>query len=400
MNETARLLEPLYYEQFRCIGAACEDTCCNGWTVHVDQATYGKYQKCSDAHLATPLHTLVTINEKRTGDDDYAQITLSGDGCHFLAEGLCSIQQRLGEEYLSNMCATYPRVVNRAGEVRQRSLDLSCPEAARMALLDPRPMQFGEGEFHDGEMRPGYVPELDVAALSGMAEPYGLFREVRGRVIAHLQDRSQPIAQRLFRVGRVCEELTGRGVGGDDSTPESQAAVQLETVLELIVARIRSDANPKRFLECYGEFMQGLAWTPESTMEDIGGRYEEAYSSYYARFLSGYEHVLEHTLVNYAHRTLFPCGLPESNRRLAQGRVPGVMAQYMLMIAQYAILRTLLIGMAGFHREGFAAGHAIKLIQACAKTFEHSLAFPGLAIAMLADKGMTTPRSLYALTGN
>jgi lysine-N-methylase len=396
LNQPPRLLEPFYFEQFRCIGAACEDTCCNGWTVHVDKATYGKYQECSDAHLAASLHTLVTINEKSSGDDDYAQIKLSGDGCQFLDQGLCSIQQRLGEEYLSNMCATYPRVVNRAGEVWQRSLDLSCPEAARMALLDPRPMQFHEAEFHDGAMRPGNIPALDVSALSGTAEPYRLFRDVRQRVIAHLQDRSLPIAQRLLRVGRVSEELAGHEAG--DPPPESPPAAQLEMVLDLIVARISSDANPKRFLECYREFMQGLAWTPKSTMEEIGERYEEAYSSYYVPFLNGHEHMLEHMLVNYAHRTLFPLGLPESNRRLAQERAPGVTAQYMLMVAQYAIVRTLLIGMAGFHKEALGAAHAIKLIQACAKTFEHSLAFPGLAIAMLADKGMTTPRSLYALT--
>jgi lysine-N-methylase len=297
------------------------------------------------------------------------------------------------------MCATYPRVVNRVGEVWHRSLDLSCPEAARMALLDPRPMQFQEAEFREGAMRPGHIPALDVSGLSGAAEPYGAFREVRGCLIAHLQDRSLPIAQRLLLVGSVCEELVGHGAGADE-LPPSEPAFQLETVLELIVARIRSDANPKRFLECYGEFMQGLAWTPESTMEDIGARYQEAYSSYYVPFLSGHEHMLEHMLVNYAHRTLFPLGLRESNRRLAQDRVPSITAQYMLMIAQYAIVRTLLIGMAGYHKEALRAAHAIKLIQSCAKTFEHSLAFPGLAIAMLADKGMTTRRSLYALTAS
>ena len=398
MNERPRLLEPLYYESFRCIGAACEDTCCNGWTVHVDKATYGKYQKCSDAQLAPSLRTLVTINEKSSSDDDYAQITLRGNGCHFLDQGLCSIQQRLGEDYLSNMCATYPRVVNRAGEVRQRSLDLSCPEAARMALLDSMPMQFHEVEFRDDATRPGAVPTLDISGLSGAREPYGVFREVRGRVIAHLQDRSQSIAQRLFRVGRVCEELVGHEAG--DPPPEPPPALQIEAVLDLIVARISSDANPKRFLECYREFMQGLAWTPQSTMEELGARYQEVYASYYVPFLNRHEYMLEHMLVNYAHRTLFPCGLRESNRRLAQQRVPGIRAQYMLMIAQYAIVRTLLIGMAGFHKEAWGTAHAIKLIQACAKTFEHSLSFPGLAIAMLADNGMTTPRSLYALTGS
>src|ERR1700730_15042792 len=141
--------------------------------------------------------------------------------------------------------------------------------------------------------------------------------------------------------------------------------------------------------------MSGIQWTSKSTMDDIGGRYAEAYSQHYLPFMSRHEHILEHYLVNYAHRTLFPFGLPESNQRLRDDRVPSpVAAQYMLMIASYAITQTLLIGVAGFHKSAFGVDHVIKLIQSCNKTFEHSLTFPGQAIQMLAGKTMTTPASL------
>jgi lysine-N-methylase len=136
-------------------------------------------------------------------------------------------------------------------------------------------------------------------------------------------------------------------------------------------------------------------------MDEIGCRYAEAYVQYYVPFMSQHEHILEHYLVNYAHRTLFPMGMPESNRRLSNDRVSSIIAaQFMLMAAYFAITQTLLIGMAGFHKTAFCAGHVVKLIQSSTKTFEHSLTYPGRVIQMLADKNMTTPASLCVLIRN
>ncbi len=88
----------------------------------------------------------MTINTTNPSDDNYARIELDGPACPFLSEGWCAIQKKLGEEYLSIMCSAYPRVMNIVDDVLQRSLDLSCPEAARIVLLDPNPMQFDEEE--------------------------------------------------------------------------------------------------------------------------------------------------------------------------------------------------------------------------------------------------------------
>lgn len=419
----AQVLQPRHFGAFRCIGSDCEDTCCIGWQVHVDKPMYEKYQDCSDPQCGSSLRTLVKINENSSTDDDYAKIG-NGGICPFLSDRLCSIQQRLGEEYLPTVCAIYPRIMNRVDEVLQRSLDVACPEAARLVLLDPRPMEFDEQEYIDGSLRLGNVPPLDVSSLKDAPEPYRFFRGVRRLVISLLQDRSYPIWKRLFMLGRLCEKLDELiSQGGDQDTPNiirkyigsldngifgdlvangsADPTAQLEVVLELIVAQISSDFNPRSFLACYKEFMDGIEWTRESAMHEIGSRYAEAYARHYVPVISQHEHILENYLVNYAHRTLFPFGLPESNRRLHNDRVPShITAQYMLMIACYATIQTLLIGMAGFHKEGFGPHQIVRLIQSFSKTFEHSVTYPGRAIGMLADKAMIGPASLCVLTRN
>ncbi len=392
-----RVLQPRSFEAFRCIGADCEDTCCVGWIVSVDKPTYEKYQNCSDADLGPSMRTLVTINGNPINEDDYARIVLNGSACPFLSDGLCSTQLRLGEEYLSNTCAAFPRVVNRVDEVLQRSLDLSCPEAARLVLLNPRPIEFDEQECEEGSIRLGAVPALDISGYEESGQTYRVFRDARQLAISILQDRSYPIWQRLFLLGRHCTGIPGDLPAASTVNPMTQ----LEVVLELIVGRIVSDATSPRFLECYKDFMEGVEWTAQSTMEQIAARYGEAYSQHYASFMSEHEYMLEHYLVSYVHRTLFPFGIPDRNRKLRNDRVPSLIAaQYMLLIAYYAITRTLLIGMARRHKSAFEVGHVIKLMQTATKTFEHSDTYPARMIEMLADRGMITPASLSVLVRN
>jgi lysine-N-methylase len=356
-----KLLQPSFFDAFRCIGAACEDTCCTDWIVHIDKTTYRKYQSCSDPVIGPALRTLVTINTGSTKDDDFGTVTLNGAACPFLSEGLCSIQARLGEEYLSNMCATYPRIVNSVDGVLQQSLDLSCPEAARLTLLSPNPIEFVGGD--------SAAPEVDFPGLA----------DARRRAISLLQDRSFPIATRLLMLGDLMAE----------ASPNPTA--QLEILSDLLVARLNADPCPRRFLECYQEFIDGLQWTLGSTLHEIGVRYAEAYSRYYVPFMSRHEHILENYLVSYVHRTLFPLGTPESNQRLRDAGVSSTAAaQYVLLVAHFAIVKGLLIGMAAFHQSALDTGHVVKLIQSCSKTFEHSITYPGRVVETLASSSLGT----------
>jgi lysine-N-methylase len=401
-------LQPKSYHAFHCIGADCDDTCCIGWLVNVDRSTYETYQSCEDPELGPRLRELVTINPGGTSDDNYARIQLSGPACPFLSESLCSIQKKLGEEYLSFMCSAYPRVTNMVDDVFHRSLDLSCPEAARIVLLDPNPMEFDEddGAPHDPRL-------AHVSILRTSQSPYEHFRELRSFAIWLLQYRAYPVWKRLAILGSVCDELHEMaGEGSLAKAPEvleeyrdsvchnllddildnqpPQPAAQLEMVLELIVGRIGSDFTPPRFLDCYRQFMQGIEWTEQSSMTDIGCCYAEAFSQYFAPFLNQHETMLEHYLVSYVHRTLFPLGPQEGSIR----------DHCLLLLVHYAVIQTVLIGVAGFHKTEFNTGHAIQVIQSATKTFAHSLTFPAHAKKILREHNMESCAALAMLMRN
>ncbi len=165
------------------------------------------------------------------------------------------------------MCSAYPRVMNVVDDVLQRSLDLSCPEAARIILLDPDPMQFDEEEGHPHDPRMGHLSVLSTAPSTtptsngNSDKPYQYFRDIREFVIWLLQYRAFPLWKRLVILGSLCDQLqemstTGRqlqtrevleayrdGIDRDLfgealKTHSPRPAEQLEMVLELIVGRL------------------------------------------------------------------------------------------------------------------------------------------------------------------
>ena len=403
-----KTLQPRAYGAFRCISADCEDTCCVGWIVNIDKQTYDAYQHCDHPQLGPRLRELVTINTAATNADNYARMTLSASGCSFLEDGLCSIQKRLGEQYLSMMCSAYPRVRNMVDDALQQSLDLSCPEAARLMLLDPAPMEFVEQD--QSGVRLGHLSVLSTADPAS-AKPYTHFREIHSFNLWLLQNRRYSLWRRIVLLGSFCDQIqAGAAQGHAAQTPDVIAAYrdaiqrgsfdqaldshrprpaeQIGAILELIVARIGSDFTALRFRECYQEFMAGLDWTADVSMDELSRRYAAAYSDWYLPLMSRHEHILEHYLVSYAYRTLFPLGPQHSSQNITSTDL-SIREQCMLMLACYGIIQAVAIGMADFHREKFAVPHILKVIQAVAKTFEHSLAFPARAIQILGNNGIT-----------
>jgi lysine-N-methylase len=236
----------------------------------------------------------------------------------------------------------------------------------------------------------GQLPVLRTAD-EAPGKPYRLFREARERVIWLLQNREYPIGKRLVKLGLFCDQLQGVGSAEVSDDHCAEPTTQLEIVLELIVGRIGSDFTPPRFLACYQEFMQGMDWTAQSSMADLARRYIAIFSQYYKPFMSEHEYMLEHYLVSYVHRTLFPFGPQESNRELSPHHTANsIREQCLLLLIHYGIIQTMLVGMAGFHQARFGTGHVIQLIQSFSKTFEHSLPFPKRALAILAEHGVST----------
>jgi lysine-N-methylase len=136
--------------------------------------------------------------------------------------------------------------------------------------------------------------------------------------------------------------------------------------------------------------MDGLEWGPDSTMEQLSSRFLAAHTQYCAPFLATHSHMLEHYLVNYACRSLFPFGPQESTYGLGGQHRHSIHNEFMLMSVHYAIIETILVGVAGFYKEAFAAEHVIRVIYTATRTFEHSLPFHERVIQALDEKSLNS----------
>jgi lysine-N-methylase len=99
MNE---YLTMRYMKDFKCIGLDCEDTCCSGWSVGIDEDHYKKLKRAIDQTQEQRREFSAThkrVDIKKRSCLHYATLCMREDGyCRLLdADGLCSVQRRFGE---------------------------------------------------------------------------------------------------------------------------------------------------------------------------------------------------------------------------------------------------------------------------------------------------------------
>jgi len=405
-----KVRQPRSFDRFQCTGAACPDTCCVGWGILVDQRTYDKYQQDPDLRVGDrPVSDLVEINPAGSSASDYAKFRLTEAGCPALQGGLCSIQQAYGEPNIPDLCSSYPRVLTEIGGTIERSLHLSCPEAARLVLTNPDALWIEERTEEHQPYRAG-----SINAISG--DPKGSLNAVRAFVIEIIRERSLPLWQRIVSLGFVIDRLADIDIDSAAPTLEEHVnhirkgsfaallnglkpdpSFQLETVLELVVARIGSDYTAPRFVECYSDFMVGLNWTAQSSMQELASRYSVAAEQYLRPFLLSHEYLLENYLINYIFRTVFPYRRKLPNQKFAiDSSRESLNSAFVSLCVHYAIVRTLLVGIAALHRSELNEGHAIKLVQSYSKAFLHSGTFEKSALDYL-EKYTSNPAAAALL---
>jgi lysine-N-methylase len=89
------------------------------------------------------------LNRFNADENNYAFIKQKDDAsCLFLNEsGLCDIQLLLGQDALSNTCFAYPRITNEIDGIFEITANMSCPHAAKLALLNESPMKLNTIEL-------------------------------------------------------------------------------------------------------------------------------------------------------------------------------------------------------------------------------------------------------------
>ena len=128
-----RYLKPHFYDKFVCTAGDCPDTCCAGWQIMIDEDSLKKYKTCrgvwkTPAWVGQLERGCFCQNERR---------------CAFLnEENLCDLYKALGPDALCDTCRLYPRHTEEFEGLRELSLSLSCPEAAKIILSCREPVRF------------------------------------------------------------------------------------------------------------------------------------------------------------------------------------------------------------------------------------------------------------------
>lgn len=148
---------PDFYDKFRCIAEKCQDSCCTGWAVVVDEESACRFRQIP-GKLGNALREAMTVDED--GDTVFCR---QPDGrCPFWMENrLCRIEAELGPDAPCETCRKFPRLTQDYGSFIEYGLTLSCPVAAELVLKQPGPWEMTVRE--DGQ--PGEETNLDEAFL-------------------------------------------------------------------------------------------------------------------------------------------------------------------------------------------------------------------------------------------
>ena len=183
---------PDYYEAFSCTADACEDTCCAGWQIVVDEEALERY-RAEKGPYRKKLREAICWRDGTFRQDPLRR-------CKFLKEdNLCEMYQQLGADSRCKTCRTYPRHTEEFEGVREISLSLSCPEVTRMLVGRQEPVEFLNYEKEGEEEFDGFDPFL-----------YSYLVDTRDLMLITLKNRRLPVENRMMLMLGMAHDLEER----------------------------------------------------------------------------------------------------------------------------------------------------------------------------------------------
>ncbi len=183
---------PKYFYDFQCEASRCSDTCCTGWKITIDPVSLKKYRAYPGA-FGNRLRNSVNWKEK-TFEQCHRR-------CAFLDEdNLCDIYTEAGEGMLCKTCTRYPRHYEEYENLREVSLSLSCPAAAKLILGTDEKMSFVDS-FRK-------TPEEEYEQFDFFL--FTKLRQIRDYLYEVVQDRDLDIHLRMAFLLAACHDLQAR----------------------------------------------------------------------------------------------------------------------------------------------------------------------------------------------
>ena len=200
------LYTPDYYRRFRCIAAACPDSCCKEWEVDVDEESAAMYRNLPGS-LGDALRTCLRDTE------DGTCMTITEGRCPmWRQDGLCRIQAELGHDALCHTCREFPRLRHDYGDFVELGLEMSCPEAARLIFADRTLHTSGQFVLEEG------APDYDKEAMSVLLHS-------RGLLLALLEENTYSLPEALAIMLLYAYSVQNQLDGGDEAILDPEACL-------------------------------------------------------------------------------------------------------------------------------------------------------------------------------
>lgn len=405
---------PRYMKAFKCAGSACPETCCSGWNVDIDKTTYQKYKTIKIQPLASLVKNSMVKLESPKGRSVALIGMLDNGDCPMLsAEKLCGIQAKLGAEMLSETCAQYPRYHAKIKD-SQFSLHatLSCPEAARLALLDPDSMLIESMElpFPNPQSVPLHTLRHANAdqrdAFSACSE---LLREASMGII---RIPALSASEALIIIGmiiRSCAAISREAASVEEGVAqiERKLAAFLDPVLlsellsqlsgvEAPVAvkilllrdatarylRLFAHERPSTFKRQITLALEGLKYSDEDEA-GVGERFETARREWFEPFDQARPHLLKNYLLNDLGKRLFPMGTHHEAETELMG-----------LGVRFSLIKMYLVGVAAARRQAFGEEDYITTIYTLTRHLEHNDRYMRNVLSVLEENGLNNLASM------
>ena len=233
-------LYPTFYHTFQCKANQCHHTCCQKWTIDVDEETAKLYQT-----LPTPLGE--DLRKFMTVDDEgyYFMFSDKQPTCPLLREdGLCRVVLELGEDSLCDTCHMHPRFYKYIEDLELCGVGLSCEESVEKLLAtEGDQLQFtiedDDGEF-TADDRPVLENIFDLLAL-GINPAICQFTPNHSirycQELINLYKETEPIDEEWTKQLSYLENMLSSTTTTDLLNLDAQETVALNKVYQYILYR-------------------------------------------------------------------------------------------------------------------------------------------------------------------
>jgi lysine-N-methylase len=288
----------------------------------------------------------------------------------------------LGAQALSDTCRIYPRYLNQFGSQRESSLGISCPEAARVILLNPEPIQFSSISPDSVIDEKSFTSYRFPLTSDGDPQQMAVLIDFRAVIIAVLQFREISLGARVMLLGFLLDDAN-QIISNEKFAHASELLPTLESYIGMLAhpeqieaqfAKIESSIPRKldltaqliaqsiskasdRFKECLQSALEGLDAKLDS--KDMLSHYEKNYSAFYLPFFKDKEYIFENYLVNQIFTRLFP---------FTRG---SYLDLYRELVCNLAVIQVLLVGIAAKNK-GLNEQLIIQLFQTFARNSNHN----------------------------